>query len=159
MLTYHTRAIACRRITMVLGTGSLVLFVLAAVSPPVVAKEKYTIDPVTGTKYKPESEMRELILALRGAGRKADRDADTRGGSLAAHDGRCGRRVVEKERREFRSKQVSSGCHNGRGHDSWFGWGAVDCDAVYEECHLRGWRTGDRGSSLPLSVIGSKQSV
>jgi acetyl esterase/lipase len=70
MLTYHTRAIARRRITMVLGTGSLVLFVLAAVSPPVVAKEKYTIDPVTGTKYKPESEMRELILAFAALGGK-----------------------------------------------------------------------------------------
>jgi acetyl esterase/lipase len=70
MLTWHTRAIARLRITVVLGIGSSVLLGLAAVSPPVVAKEKYAIDPVTGTKYKPEPEMRELLLAYAALGGK-----------------------------------------------------------------------------------------
>ena len=33
-------------------------------SPPVTAKEKYLIDPVTGTKYKAEPEMRELVITF-----------------------------------------------------------------------------------------------
>jgi acetyl esterase len=70
MLTFHSRAIALRRITMVFGVGSLVLSGLAAVSPPGVAKEKYTIDPVTGTKYKPEPEMKELLMAWAALGGK-----------------------------------------------------------------------------------------
>ena len=70
MLTRHSRAIALRRITMVLSVGSLVLSGLAAVSPSAVAKEKYTIDPVTGTKYKPEPEMKELLMALAALGGK-----------------------------------------------------------------------------------------
>jgi hypothetical protein len=63
MLT-NSRALALRRITMILGAGILVLSSVTAVSPSVVAKEKYTIDPVTGTKYKPEPEMGELLLAF-----------------------------------------------------------------------------------------------
>jgi acetyl esterase/lipase len=55
---------------MILGAGSLVLSGLAAISPPVVAKEKYTIDPVTGTKYKPEPEMGDLLLAFAALGGK-----------------------------------------------------------------------------------------
>ena len=70
MLTRHSRAIALRRITMVLSVGSLVLSGLAAVSPPAAAKEKYRIDPVTGTKYKPEPEMKELLMALAALGGK-----------------------------------------------------------------------------------------
>ena len=70
MLKCHSRAIALRRITMVLGVGSLMLSGLAAVSPLAIAKEKYTIDPVTRTKYKPEPEMKELLLALAALGGK-----------------------------------------------------------------------------------------
>src|SRR5579863_2569123 len=70
MFTFHSRAIALRRITMVFGVGLLVLSGLAAVSPPGVAKEKYTIDPVTGTKYKPEPEMKELLMAWAALGGK-----------------------------------------------------------------------------------------
>ena len=70
MLTFHSAALALRRITMILGAGSLVLSGLAAISPPVVAREKYTIDPVTGTKYKPEPEMGELLLAFAALGGK-----------------------------------------------------------------------------------------
>lgn len=70
MLTYQSPTLALRRITMVLGVGSMVLCGLAAVSPSAAAKEKYMIDPVTGTKYKPEPEMRELLLAFAALGGK-----------------------------------------------------------------------------------------
>src|ERR1700730_18451748 len=70
MLTNQSPSLALRRITVVLGVGSLVLSGLAAVSLPVVAKEKYTIDPVTGTKYKPQPEMRALLLAFAALGGK-----------------------------------------------------------------------------------------
>jgi acetyl esterase/lipase len=55
---------------MLLGVGSLVFSSLAAISSRAVAKEKYAIDPVTGTKYKPEPEMKELLVALAALGRK-----------------------------------------------------------------------------------------
>jgi len=55
---------------MVLGVGSLMLSGLAAVSPPAAAKEKYTVDPVTGTKYKPDPEMKELLTTLAALGGK-----------------------------------------------------------------------------------------
>jgi len=70
MLTLHSSALAFRRITMMLGAASLLLSGLAAISPTVVAKEKYTIDPVTGTKFKPEPEMSELLLAFAALGGK-----------------------------------------------------------------------------------------
>jgi hypothetical protein len=69
MLSCHIRAIARRRITVVvLGVVSLVLVGLAGLSQPAAAKEKYTIDPVTGTKYKPEPEMKDLLVALAALG-------------------------------------------------------------------------------------------
>src|ERR1700727_136413 len=71
MLTIHTPAVALRRIAMVVGTSALVLSGFAAVSPPAAAKDKYTIDPVTGTKYKPDPEMRELLIAWAALGGKA----------------------------------------------------------------------------------------
>ena len=55
---------------MILGATSLVLCGIAAAPPPAAAKEKYTIDPVTGTKYKPGPEMRELLLAFTALGAK-----------------------------------------------------------------------------------------
>jgi acetyl esterase len=70
MLTCHSRAIARRRITIVFGVGCLMLFGLAAVSPPAVAKEKYKVDPVTGTKYKADPDMKELLLTLAALGGK-----------------------------------------------------------------------------------------
>ena len=78
MLTFQSRTLALRPITMALGAASLVLCGVAAVPPSAAAKEKYTIVPVTGTKYKPEPEMRDLLLAfaaLRGKpiGTKAER--------------------------------------------------------------------------------------
>jgi hypothetical protein len=50
MLTFQSRTLALRRIIMVFGTASLVLCGLAAGPPSAAAKEKYTIDPVTGHK-------------------------------------------------------------------------------------------------------------
>jgi acetyl esterase/lipase len=55
---------------MLLGAGSLVLCGLAAVSPSAAAKEKYAIDPVTDTKYKPDPEMGQLLVALAALGGK-----------------------------------------------------------------------------------------
>ena len=70
MFKRYSRAFALRRLTMVLSAGSLVLSGLTAVAPAAVAKEKYTIDPITGTKYKPDAEMKELLLALAALGGK-----------------------------------------------------------------------------------------
>src|SRR5260221_1069479 len=70
MLRFHSRARALRRITMFLGIGSLVFFGLAAVSPSAAAKEKYAIDPVTATKYKPDPDMKELLIAFAALGGK-----------------------------------------------------------------------------------------
>jgi acetyl esterase len=70
MFTRYSRAFALRRITLLLSAGSLVLSGLAAVSPTAVAKEKYTIDPITGTKYKADAEMKELLLTLVALGGK-----------------------------------------------------------------------------------------
>jgi acetyl esterase len=71
MLTFYSRAVALHRISMVLGASALVLSGFAAVSPPAAAKDKYTIDPVTGTKYKAEPEMAELLMAWAALGGKA----------------------------------------------------------------------------------------
>jgi acetyl esterase len=69
MLTLQSRAIALRN-AMVLGAGLLALCGLAPIAPPATAKEKYTIDPVTGTKFKPEPEMKELLIAFAALGGK-----------------------------------------------------------------------------------------
>jgi acetyl esterase len=42
----------------------------SAIAPAAFGKEKYTIDPVTGTKYKSDPEMTELLVALAGLGGK-----------------------------------------------------------------------------------------
>jgi len=70
MFKRYSCAFALRRLTMVLSVGSLVLSGLTAVAPAAVAKEKYTTDPITGTKYKPDAEMKELLLALAALGGK-----------------------------------------------------------------------------------------
>src|SRR5882757_10274338 len=70
MTTCHSHAHALHRIITLLGLGSLVISGLAAVSSAAIAKEKYTIDPVTGTKYKPEPEMKELLMAWAALGGK-----------------------------------------------------------------------------------------
>jgi acetyl esterase len=70
MLNFHSCAVALRRFAMILGTGSLVLAGLAAMSPTAAAKEKYQLDPVTGTKFKPDPDMKELLLAEAALGGK-----------------------------------------------------------------------------------------
>jgi acetyl esterase len=70
MLFNHSRAIALRRITTLLGVGSLVVFCFAALSPTAIAKEKYSIDPVSGTKYKPTTDMQDVLVALAALGGK-----------------------------------------------------------------------------------------
>jgi acetyl esterase len=71
MLTHYSHGrIAIRRMATVLGIGSLVFSGLAALSPPAAAKEKYIINPVTGTKYKAEPGMQELLAAFAALGGK-----------------------------------------------------------------------------------------
>ena len=70
MFTFHSRNnMTHQLISTIVGTALLVSSGLT-LSPSVAAKEKYTVDPVTGTKYKPEPEMKELLLALTQLGEK-----------------------------------------------------------------------------------------
>jgi acetyl esterase len=67
MLTFHSRTSVIRRIAVVLGFGLLLLLELPL---SLAAKEKYTIDPDTRTKYKPDPEMKDLLTALTELGGK-----------------------------------------------------------------------------------------
>jgi acetyl esterase len=69
MFTICSRATALRAI-VTLGIGSLVFFGLASISPPATAKDKYQIDPVTGTKYKADPDMQELLMSFGSLGGK-----------------------------------------------------------------------------------------
>ena len=64
MLTICSRATARRGIIIVIGIGSLVLSGLAGIAPLATAKDKYKIDPVTGTKYKADPDMQELLISF-----------------------------------------------------------------------------------------------
>lgn len=68
MHTSESRTKSLRRFTTVLGASTLLVAGLAAIAPPVVAKDKYKIDPATGTKYKADSDMKEVLTALAGLG-------------------------------------------------------------------------------------------
>ena len=70
MLIPPTRIVALRRLMLSLGAASLVASSLAMLAAPAVAKEKYKIDPVTGTKYKPTDDMKELLAAFAALGGK-----------------------------------------------------------------------------------------
>ena len=61
MFTLQASKFMLHRIFMIVAT---VLLVSSGLTLPVAAKEKYVIDPATGTKYKPESEMKDLLLVL-----------------------------------------------------------------------------------------------
>ncbi len=61
-------AAAFRRITTLVGLASLVLSGIAGLASPAAAKDKYKIDPVTGTKYKADADMKELLIALTALG-------------------------------------------------------------------------------------------
>jgi acetyl esterase len=101
MLTSHSRPNALRRIMMLLGTGSLVLCGLAAVSPPAVAKAKYALDPLTGTKYKPEPEMGQLLVTLAALGGKP---LDT----LTATDARLQPTLVDATNAEMKKNSMDT---------------------------------------------------
>jgi acetyl esterase len=64
MLTICSRATARRGIIIVIGIGSLILSGLAGIAPLATAKDKYKIDPVTGTKYKADPDMQELLISF-----------------------------------------------------------------------------------------------
>jgi acetyl esterase len=101
MLTSHCRPDVLRRLMMLLATGSLVLCGLAAVSPPAVAKEKYAIDPLTGTKYKPEPEMGQLLVAWAALGGKS---LDT----LTATDARLQPTLVDATNAEMKKNSMGT---------------------------------------------------
>jgi acetyl esterase/lipase len=52
------------------GVSALVFFASAIDSPVVSAKAKFKIDPVTGTKYKADSDMQEILTAFAALGGK-----------------------------------------------------------------------------------------
>jgi acetyl esterase len=70
MFTIRSRTTALRAFIIVLGIGLFVLSGLAGISPPATAKDKYKIDPVTGTKYKAEPDMQELLMSFAALGGK-----------------------------------------------------------------------------------------
>jgi acetyl esterase/lipase len=51
---------------LALGVGTLLVSSLTLMSMSARAADKYLIDPVTGTKYKADPEMRDLLMALAG---------------------------------------------------------------------------------------------
>jgi len=53
-----------------LSMGAMVLCGVAGYPPPASAKEKYKIDPVTGTKYKADADMKDLLAAFAALGGK-----------------------------------------------------------------------------------------
>jgi acetyl esterase len=61
---YRSYVIVLSRITKTLGIAFMVLAILAAKAPTASAAEKYSIDPISGTKYKPDDDMRELLITL-----------------------------------------------------------------------------------------------
>jgi acetyl esterase/lipase len=65
-----SRTLTPKRISTALGTAFLVLASLAAQAPMAIAAEKYSIDPVSGTKYKPDDDMRELLTTFAALGAK-----------------------------------------------------------------------------------------
>jgi acetyl esterase len=70
-IMYRAYATALSRSTKTLGIAFMVLAILAAKAPPTAsAAEKYSIDPISGTKYKPDDDMRELLIALSALGGK-----------------------------------------------------------------------------------------
>ena len=65
MITTLKGSLTRRRMTALIGSGLIVMSSLGMlISAPATAKDKYKIDPVTGTKYKAEPEMQELLAAL-----------------------------------------------------------------------------------------------
>ena len=67
MFTLQASKIAFRRRFTIVATA---LLMFSGLTLPVAAKEKYIVDPATGTKYKPEPEMKDLLVALTELGGK-----------------------------------------------------------------------------------------
>src|ERR1700722_13951664 len=67
MFTLQTGNFTLRQIFTIAATT---LLLSAGFTLPAVAKEKYKIDPVTGTKYKADAEMQDLLAALAELGAK-----------------------------------------------------------------------------------------
>ena len=53
-----------------LSMGAMVLLGVAFDPAPASAKDKYKIDPVTGTKYKADADMKDLLAAFAALGGK-----------------------------------------------------------------------------------------
>ena len=70
MLISPSRAPVRQRIAMLAGASALALLSAAAVAPAAMAKDKYSIDPTTGTKYKPDSDMKDILDAYKALGGK-----------------------------------------------------------------------------------------
>jgi acetyl esterase len=64
------RTSALRAMVISFGIGLLMLSGVAGFAPPALAKDKYKIDPVTGTKYKADPDMQELLLSVAALGGK-----------------------------------------------------------------------------------------
>jgi acetyl esterase/lipase len=67
---YRSYVSVLSRITKTLGIAFMVLAILAAKAPTASAAEKYSIDPISGTKYKADDDMRALLTALSALGGK-----------------------------------------------------------------------------------------
>ena len=65
-----SRAIVPKAISTTLGIAFMILASLAVQAPGAVAAEKYSIDPVSGTKYKPSDDMRDLLITSAALGGK-----------------------------------------------------------------------------------------
>jgi acetyl esterase/lipase len=69
-IMYRSYVSVLSRITKTLGIAFMVLAILAAKAPTASAAEKYSIDPISGTKYKADDDMRALLTALSALGGK-----------------------------------------------------------------------------------------
>lgn len=64
------RTIVPKGIATTFGIAFMILASFAAPAPAAIAAEKYSTDPVSGTKYKPDDDMRELLIAFAALGGK-----------------------------------------------------------------------------------------
>ena len=67
---YRSYVSVLSRITKTLGIAFMVLAILAAKAPTASAAEKYSTDPISGTKYKADDDMRALLTAWSALGGK-----------------------------------------------------------------------------------------
>jgi acetyl esterase len=65
-----SQTIVPKGISTSVSIAFMVLASLAAQAPAAIAAEKYSINPVSGTKYKPDDDMRELLITFAALGGK-----------------------------------------------------------------------------------------